>query len=256
MKLAVVGNPIAHSKSPLIFRFLFDEINREYSYERILLNAANEIPLLFEEGYDGINITAPFKELVIPYLDELSVDAKAIKSVNTVVKRDGKLIGYNTDVFGVLNAFKEELIELKGKRCLILGAGGASRAAIYALLLEQAEVKIYNRSLEKAQKLAEEFKIEAIQSTDLANAIQESDILIDTLPAGVNIVPANSLHSNLIVLDASYPQSVYKGKGISKLISGEYWLINQAIPAFELFTEKKIKRNEFNQNSLIEQLIK
>lgn len=256
MKLAVVGNPIAHSKSPLIFRFLFDVIQREYSYERILLNSANEIPLLFEEGYDGINITAPFKELVIPFLDELSVDAKAIKSVNTVIKRNGKLMGYNTDIYGILNAFVEEQIDLKGKSCLILGAGGAARAAVYALLLEKAEVKIYNRSFEKAQKLAKEFKIEVIQSADLAKRIRSSDILIDTLPAGIQLIPNELLHQNLLVLDASYPKSVYKKELIAKLIGGEHWLLHQALPAFELFTQEKITLSEPNTKELLSLLSK
>ncbi|MFH0999837.1 MAG: shikimate dehydrogenase, partial [Bacteroidota bacterium] len=165
MKLAVVGNPISHSKSPLIFRYLFDAENLEYSYEKLLLLSVDEIPQLFKNEYNGINITAPFKQSVIPFLDELAEDAKRIGSVNTVILKDNRLIGYNTDYLGVVNSLESFNIDLTGKKCLILGAGGAARAAIYGLKLRNAKIQVFNRTTEKAESLAKEFDIEQLKQS-------------------------------------------------------------------------------------------
>jgi shikimate dehydrogenase len=256
MKLAVVGNPIAHSKSPLIFRFFFDAVNLEYSYERTALESANEILELFDSGYAGLNITAPFKQSVIPFLNELSTEAKLIGSVNTVVCRDGKLLGYNTDYLGVLNALEENGLKLDSKKCLILGAGGAARAAIFGLKKRNTKIQVYNRSKNKARHLAKEFDIDFLGDDDLRKAVKDADVLIDTLPAGVNIIKQEYLHSGLTILDASYPKSVYEGEQIKQLIGGEHWLFHQAIPAFELFTGIKLNMNEYDRKTILNFLIK
>lgn len=256
MKLAVVGNPIAHSKSPLIFRFLFDAVNLEYSYETISLDSANEIVGLFDNGYLGVNITAPFKQTCIPFLDELSDDAKQIGSVNTVVFRAGKLFGCNTDYIGVLNALEENGIDLFEKKCLILGAGGAARAAIYGLKKRTTKVQVYNRSEDKAKQLADEFNVDFLSKNELQMAVAEADILIDTLPAGIQILKPEWLQKSLTVLDASYPKSVYDGSDVKQLIGGEHWLLHQAIPAFECFTGIKLSKNDYDQKALFASLIK
>jgi len=255
MKLAVVGNPIAHSKSPLIFKFLFDAVNVEYSYERILLHSVKEISELFEEGYSGINITAPFKQSIIPLLDELSEEAKKIGSVNTVVLKESKLIGYNTDFLGVVNALEANAIDLSLKKCLILGAGGAARAAIYGLKQRNAIVQVYNRSKNKAKELAEEFDINFINEEKLYKAVASSNIIIDTLPAGVQVLDPEYLHSGLCILDASYPLSVYSDSNILQLIGGEHWLLHQALPAFKIFTGIDLNNRKYDQQAILNLLI-
>lgn len=255
MKLAVVGNPIAHSKSPLIFHFLFDAVNREYSYEKLLLHSAEEIPALFKNGYVGINITAPFKQSVIPFLDELSADAKSIGSVNTVVLKEGKLCGYNTDWYGVANALIEQGIDLKGKKCLVLGAGGAARAAVYALKNARASVHVSNRSEEKAKSLADDFGVKYCRFEELEKAVFEAEILVDTLPAGIEVIKPAWMQKGLIVLDASYPDSVYDHRENVQLIGGENWLMHQALPAFKLFTGIDLNTKDYNQQALLNLLI-
>lgn len=256
MKLAVVGNPIAHSKSPYIFRFFLQTQRIDASYERKLLYAASEIPNLFENGFTGINITAPFKQGILPFLDKLSDDAKQIGSVNTVVSSNGKLVGYNTDYLGVLNALEENGLELDSKKCLILGAGGAARAAIFGLKKRNTKIQVYNRSENKAEYLAKEFDIDFLGEDDLEKAVKDADVLIDTLPSGVNILQTEWLHSKLTVLDASYPKSVYERTNIKQLIGGEHWLLHQAIPAFEIFTGIKLNKNDYDQKALLNFLIK
>lgn len=256
MRLAVVGNPIAHSKSPLVFRFFFDAVNLEYSYERLSLDSANELIALFDNDYSGVNITAPFKQSAIPFLDELSDEAKQIGSVNTVVFRAGKLFGYNTDYIGVLHALEENGNDLSEKKCVVLGAGGAARAAIYGLKKRNAKIQVYNRSEHKAKQLADEFNIEFLSEGNLQNAVAEAGILIDTLPAGVQMLNPAWLHKRLTILDASYPKSVYDGSEVKQLIGGEHWLLHQAIPAFELFTGIKLSKNDYDQKALLASLIK
>jgi len=255
MKLAVVGNPISHSKSPLIFHYLFDAANLEYSYEKILLHSAKEIPKLLKNGYSGLSVTAPFKQSVIPFLDELSAEAKNIGSVNTIVLKNGKLYGYNTDWHGVSNALEETGLDISNKKCLILGAGGAARAAVYAMKIRKASVQIFNRSEEKAKSLAADFDFKYCKSEDLEQAVFEADILIDTLPAGIALLKPEWLRKDLIVLDASYPVSVYKDKEEVQLIGGEHWLLHQALPAFKLFTGIDLNTKEYDQQLLLKLLI-
>lgn len=250
MKLAVVGNPISHSKSPLIFHHLFEAENLAYSYEKLLLRSVNEIPQLFKNEYNGINITAPFKQSVIPFLDELAEDAKRIGSVNTVILKDNRLIGYNTDYLGVVNSLESFDIDLYEKNCLILGAGGAARAAIYGLKIKNATIQFFNRTVQKARNLAEEFEVELVNESNLRNAIKKADILIDTLPAGIQVLNPEFLHAGLTILDASYPKSVYSKSAKYQLIGGEYWLLHQALPAFELFTGIKLNKKSYNQKAL------
>jgi shikimate dehydrogenase len=256
MKLAVVGNPIAHSKSPLTFRFLFDAADMEFSYEKLLVTSAAEIPALFKLGYSGINITSPFKQSILPFLDTVSVEASQIGSVNTVVLKNGLLNGFNTDYLGVQNALFQNNIELNNKKCLILGAGGAARAAIFALKSQNAIVKICNRTSEKAQALANEFGVGFCEQNELAKVLSETEILIDTLPMGIQLIAPSHLHQNLIVLDASYPKSVYSEKNVGKLIGGEHWLLQQALPAFELFTGIDLKDIDYKQKELLNLLNK
>lgn len=256
MKLAVVGNPIAHSKSPLIFQFLFEALKIKASYDKIGLDSAHEIPALFEQGYSGINITAPFKQTVFPFLDKIDDDALLIGSVNTVVKKEGKLQGFNTDYLGVVNALEQKGIDLASKHCLILGGGGAARATIYGLKKRESIIQIYNRTESRASDLAKEFDVNFLSKNDLKKAIQSADILINTLPSGIRIISEEFLHSDLIILDASYPKSVYDGSTIAQLIGGEHWLLHQALPAFELFTGIKLNKTDYDQKALLKLLIK
>jgi len=252
MKLAVVGNPIAHSKSPLIFRFLFQCSKLEATYGKQLLRTAAEIADLFRDGYAGLNVTAPFKQEVMPLLDTLSDAAKAIGSVNTIVNEKGMLVGYNTDYLGVVNALKWHGIELTGKKCMVLGAGGAARAAIYGLKLAGAFLKVYNRTEAKADLLAKEFDIDAVSVDRIKEELAKADILIDTLPSGQTLLEKIDLPQHLIILDASYPQSVYQGRIKNEnLIGGEQWLMHQALPAFKFFTGKEIRLTNSEQQKLL-----
>ena len=153
----VIGDPIEHSLSPLIHNAAFRHLKLDFVYvafrvkEEELEEAVRGIRTL---KIHGLNVTMPHKTAIIKYLDEIDRTAKAIGAVNTVLNADGKLVGFNTDGVGALNALKNNQVELHGKKILLLGAGGAAKAIAFHLAPEVEELRILNRTGEKARQLA------------------------------------------------------------------------------------------------------
>ncbi len=232
---AVAGSPILHSKSPQVFNHFFKQTGVDARYTRILAESAEEVIFLYRQlGLSGMSVTAPFKTEIMPLLDHIDERALAIGSVNTVVEKEGQLWGYNTDYNGVVDTLKD----IKGKKVLLLGAGGASKAVAYAIATEKGELTIYNRTLNKAQELAQKYEAEVCGQEQLEAKVAEVDIIINTLPAGVKVLENKWLSSNQTVLDAVYHHSEYEDVCVAKKIlffSGKNWLVNQAIPAYKLF---------------------
>lgn len=190
----VIGNPIRHTKSPIMMNRAFREtgINGVYTAfhvtsERVADFAAGVRAM----GIRGVNVTIPHKLDIMSVLDEIDLGAKAIGAVNTIVNEDGRLIGYNTDGIGYVRSLKEEAEpELAGKRIVVIGAGGASRGIVYALSNEKpAHITIANRSVERAKELADAFQdqadIEAIANENLQAACMQADIVINTTSVGM-----------------------------------------------------------------------
>jgi shikimate dehydrogenase len=157
----VFGNPIAHSKSPLIHRLFAEQTGQQISYEPLLApldGFAATVAAFFKTG-SGANVTVPFKEEAFALADQLSERAQRAKAVNTLIKLDdGRLLGDNTDGAGLVNDLLNNHVKLTGKNILILGAGGAVRGVLEPLLAQNpAELCIANRTVEKAEQLAREF---------------------------------------------------------------------------------------------------
>lgn len=237
--LAVTGNPVLHSKSPLIFNTIFQHLGIDAVYGRVAASNAGEAVFLFRElGLTGMNVTAPFKKRIIKHLDHIDEAAAKIGGVNTVVVTKGKLKGFNTDHTGVTQSLTNRGISIGGKNCTVLGAGGAGRAAVYGLLKQGGLVTVVNRTYEKACHAAEIFKCNARPMEELEQLLSQSDILISTLSAAVDIIPGDWLHPRLVVFDANYKKSHLSEKAIQRgctLIKGEEWLLNSAIPAYWYF---------------------
>lgn len=238
IKLAVLGNPISHSKSPVLFKGFFEDNKINGLYEKIELEQIQEFDTL-KTQYDGFNITAPFKQSIIPLLDELSDAATKIGAVNTVYKSNDKWFGGNTDFLGILNSIEEEISFSEIKNCLIIGAGGAARAAAFAMNSIGVDTTITNRTHSKAQKLADEFSITAKENIN----IEDYQIIINTVPNPFLLINPASLQTNHIILDAIYPQSLFipfqKEHGFT-FIKGEKWLYHQAKTAYTIFTNSEI----------------
>ncbi len=244
----VVGEPVLHSKSPNFFNPIFQELGIDAYYSRIAAESINDAMYLFDAiGFDGMNVTTPFKNDAINSCDELNEVARSIGAVNTILNWDGIKAGFNTDYLGVLNALKKNKVTLKGKKVLLLGGGNAAKAALYAIKDCGCETVMVNRASDKARKLAEKFscKFESIQN--LPNIIGEFDLLISTLPNEyITLKKEWFTNPNLIIFDANYSKSKFSDIAKSqklKYISGLEWLVNQAIPALKAFSGETLEYN-------------
>jgi len=161
-KYLVIGNPIEHSLSPKLHNHWLKENNIEAIYDKKKLNE-NELKSIISEVKDekinGINVTVPFKKAVIPFLDELSPEAKDTQSVNTIYLQNGNVIGHNTDIAGFELAIKYAKFDLNNKKIFVLGAGGVAPSIIYALRkMKVSKISLTNRTKEKAESLKNLFK--------------------------------------------------------------------------------------------------
>ena len=154
-KFFVIGNPIKHSLSPLLHNYWIKNNSIDAIYEKKKIDKDHLKNLMLEirnKKINGINVTVPFKKAVIPFLDELSIEAQSTQSVNTIHFKDNRIIGYNTDIVGFERSIKELKYSLNNKEVLILGAGGVVPSIIFALIkMKVSKIKISNRTKKKAE---------------------------------------------------------------------------------------------------------
>lgn len=247
----IIGYPIKTSRSPSIHNAGYKELGIDDQFIYLPAEVKPENLKMAIEGMRGLEIrgmsvTMPHKQTVMQYLDKIDKDAKAVGAVNTIVNNKGKLTGYNTDWIGALEALKEK-INLKGKRVAVIGAGGAARAIVYGLIKKGSRVKLFNRSLNKAKGLAQEFGCE-YGNLDSLEEIPKMDIVINATSVGMNedksLIDKKFLNKNHIVLDAIYsPKETRlikdaRQKG-AKVILGYEMLLYQGVAQFELYTGMK-----------------
>ncbi len=240
---AVFGKPVLHSKSPQLFSPLLCAGDK---YLRIRPQTASDlISIIKLLNIQGASITSPFKENIIPFIDELSEAASTVEAVNCIKQENGLIIGHNTDSLGVLGAFEEYGINLRNAKVLVLGAGGAAKAAIYGLKKAGAEVYISNRTHEKAKALVKKF--DAIHIPwELPARMPYFDAIVSALLPEA-IPPYAGYLSFGCLLDAVYKPSQMTYHSIScgkKVIPGERWLIHQGIAAAEFYVSQNNKTKE------------
>ena len=186
-KYFVIGNPISHSLSPKLHNFWFKKHSLNAKYEKLLLEKGNlnKIVQKVKIGeISGLNVTVPFKQLIIPYLEKLSPEAQNTQSVNTVYLENNKLVGHNTDIAGFELAIRHIKFDTSNKNVLILGAGGVVPSVISALKnLNTKNIFLMNRTKEKAQKIKE--KLEYIEIIDWGD-IRDFDMIINATSLGLN----------------------------------------------------------------------
>ena len=188
-KYLVIGNPINHSLSPKLHNYWIKENNINAIYDKKLLDENNIQEIIEEvknEKIHGINVTVPFKKSVIPFLDQLSPLAKEVQSVNTIFKKDNKVIGENTDVGGFKQSLEYINYTVKNKKVFILGAGGVVPSILKALeQLGAAKVYISNRTKEKAKNLESHYKISlGLETLDWGQS-PDFDIIINATSLGL-----------------------------------------------------------------------
>lgn len=217
--LGVMGDPIGHSKSPLMHNAALQALNIPGAYVPLHVKPeelGEAVCAIRTLGFRGVNVTIPHKVEVMQYLDRLDDSAVAIGAVNTIVNDNGVLTGYNTDGIGYVRSLKAEAIsDLTGTRIMVIGAGGAARGIVAALLQENpSSIVIANRTSDKAQALAAAWKeaghVTGISLEEVPERLQETDVLINTTSVGMypNVeempVDPGLLHPGMVVSDLIY----------------------------------------------------
>ncbi|PFL20564.1 shikimate dehydrogenase [Bacillus cereus] len=252
----VIGNPIGHSLSPVMHNDAFEHLNMDAHYHAFLVEEAalgEAVKGLKALGISGFNVTTPHKVAIMEYLDEVAPLAEQIGAVNTVVHRDGKLIGYNTDGIGFVRALQSISKEpLQEKRILLLGAGGASRAIYFSLAdVGVKAIDIANRTRDKAENLVAgclaNVNSHALSLEHAAKAQGEYDIIIQTTTIGMHPhvehtpLEIRSLKKGAIVSDIIYNPFETKILGDAKeqgaiIQNGIDMFVYQGALAFEMWT--------------------
>jgi len=207
-KYAVIGNPIGQSLSPAMHNAAFKELGVDAHYEALEVEKLDRAYDFLKKNFAGINVTIPHKVGILEYVDEKEMAVDLIGAANCI--EFGKTANaYNTDMYGAIEALKTEVPKLKGKRVLVLGAGGAARAIVYGCALEGAEVSLYNRTVEKANELAKDVRtklgkdIRVLRKPELKGL----DILVNATSIGMtpnaNESPLDSI-PKIVVMDIVY----------------------------------------------------
>jgi shikimate dehydrogenase len=244
----ILGRPVTHSLSPAMHNAAFRHLRLNAVYVALpVTDLPQAVSGLRGLSIGGVSVTIPFKEEIIPLIDELDHQAAQIGAVNTIVNRDGRLTGYNTDWLGAMTALKAEA-NLKGRHVLILGAGGASRAIAYGIIKEGGRVTLTDVDQARAAALVEDLGGEAIPPGALGDC--PATILVNATPVGmapdldgIPIVP-DLLGCFEVVMDIVYQplktrllkEAQARGAAI---IDGLQMLIHQATAQFELWTGQK-----------------
>ena len=264
---AVVANPIKHSISPIIHNSAFEATNTNGVYlawEVDEAELAETVANIRRYQMYGINLSMPYKEQVIPYLDQLSEEACLIGAVNTVVNREGTLIGYNTDGKGFFKSLPS--FKISGKRMVLLGAGGAAKAILAQAILDgvsQISVFVRSSSMEKTRPYLEKIRnatgfrvdllaLEDVQ--DLQDSITKADLLVNATSVGMDgssqpIPTSIVLPEKLLVADVIYqpfetPFLKWARNQGNQSINGLGMLLYQAAEAFELWTGKEMPTDQ------------
>lgn len=258
--IGLIGAGLQSSMSPALHMREGSEQNLVYLYKLIDLDLlgldANALPALMNSarqmGYNGLNITFPCKQSVLPLLDELSDEARSIGAVNTVVIKDGRTIGYNTDCLGFAEGFKRGLSDARRERVVQMGAGGAGSAVAYALLQQGVQqLSIFDIEAERGMALVNNLNARfgsgrAVLGDDLEGALSRADGLVNTTPMGMAKlpgmpVPVELLRADLWVADVVYfpieTQLLRSARALGcRTLGGGTMNVFQAVKCFELFT--------------------
>ncbi len=264
--IGVIGHPIKHSFSPLMHNISFDLLDLNYIYLPFDVPASNlkdALKGMVALGIKGLNVTLPHKEKIISLLKETSEEANIIGAVNTIVNEEGILHGYNTDVYGVVETLMPFKDEIAGKTVSVIGAGGAARSTIYALIryFKAERINIINRTEQTAESLKEYFITKMLFNEihsyelvppDLVDVFRDSKLIINATSMGMfpevddspTTIP-ESFTKDQIVFDLIYTplQTKFLKLAASQgaiTLNGLRMLVEQGSKAFELWTGQKM----------------
>jgi len=263
---ALIGDPIEHSLSPLMQNLAFRLLGLDCIYLAFRVKP-EELGWAIKGnralGVSGFNVTVPHKVAVIPLLDEVDHSASDVGAVNTVTNRGGRLVGHNTDGSGALAALSDEGVDLKGKKVVILGAGGAARAIAFATAHAAGSLVIMNRTTSKAEELSSDLKkryrklIEArkLSHETLSEELVDAEVLINATSVGMSprteesLVNRHMIRPKTTVFDIIYnpleTKLINEAKAAgAKTIGGAKMLVYQGALSFEIWTGIKAPVDE------------
>ncbi len=254
-KYLVIGNPIEHSLSPKLHNYWFNKNNIDAVYDKKQINEADIKEIISEVRngkIDGINVTVPFKKSVIPFIDELSFEAKKSQSVNTIYKENNKVLGHNTDISGFELAIRGKGYDIKDKKVFILGAGGVVPSIIIALKkMKVAKIFLSNRTKKKAEELKKTFS-----NLEIVNwgETPEFNMIINATSLGLNKNDEIKLNYEDIGVNKFFYDVIYnpnQTKFLSKakqfgnqIENGKMMFIYQAHQAFTIWHKVMPKIDE------------
>ena len=264
--IGVIGHPIKHSFSPLMFNISFElnELNYIYiPFDVPAQNLQSAVKGMISLGITGFNITLPHKEKIIQHLSDVSEEASVIGAVNTVVNENGTLHGYNTDVHGVVETLNEFKEDITGNEVTVIGAGGAARSAIYSLIrhFNIEKINIVNRTVQTAESLREYFSTKMLFNNikayelippDIIEVMRNSKLIINATAVGMAPEEEDSVTfiedsfvKDQIVFDIVYNPlktkflKIADAKG-AKTLNGLKMFVTQGSKSFELWTGERM----------------
>jgi len=260
-KLAVIGDPIGHSLGPLMWNAAFKALGleKDFVYESLRVKSeelGSFVKKIREGAYIGANVTIPHKIAIIHYLDRLAEQARLVGAVNALYVEDGEVVGGNTDGEGALRALVEHGVEIKEKRVLILGAGGAARAIAFTLAPRVKELIILNRTRERAEELSSEvlklatktraggLPIKELDDVDVEVVINCTSVGMKGAQEGKSLVTKEMLRPDQIIMDVVYnpleTALLREAKSVGAMtISGLDMLVYQAVANFRRWTGRE-----------------
>ncbi len=235
-KYGIIGNPLTHSFSPDYFKHKFDHLGlKNFSYDRFPLVDIHQVKDLLPHLY-GANVTIPYKQSIIPFLDDLSTEARKIGAVNCIKNIDGKLKGYNTDYYGFRQSLENFVSDVQGLNALVLGSGGASKAVQQVLLDMNIQFKVVSRNPPN------------LQYHNLTNEVAHHALIINTTPLGMYPetdkspdINYNQITDKHFLYDLIYnpEKSLFLSHGErygAKIMNGHDMLILQAEKSWDIWT--------------------
>lgn len=256
----IFGYPVEHTFSPAMHNAAFKKLGVNACYVPFAVHPdklAEAVKAIIPLGLSGLNITVPHKEKIIPFLDDLSDEARLVGAVNTIQVQNGRLIGHNTDGRGFLRSLKEQAgFEPRGKKILCVGSGGAARAVGFSLALAGADsIVFFNRDAQKAERLARNISdktgctARSLSGSSFDSSAEEADCLINATSLGLRRgdaipIPRSAIRRNHLVCDLIYnhpltPLLKTAQAKKAKTLSGLGMLLYQGVVAFEIWTGKK-----------------
>ncbi len=268
-KLAVIGDPIAHSLSPVLQSFLIRHFALPFTYEALHVRA-HDLPKMMQRlrngEFRGLNVTIPHKQAVLPFLDVVDETAAHLGAANTIAVEKNKLIGYNTDVTGFLRGLTAAGISPSDKNVLVLGAGGAARAVIFALLKTGAQkIFLCNRSAGRAEALLAAFandnRLKSVQWPDRLSWLQNNkiNVVINATSMGMHPqlnqapLPPAAFFPYMIAFDLIYNplETAFlrdAAEAGAKTANGLGMLIEQGVAALEIWSQRKFDIRDIYAN--------